>query len=271
MYIMCVCLFSTLSRRVGTLQICTSSDCLCTGWKHITKCCSMFYISKRKAHGTAQPAEQSAQTGEKVDWKVKQNCELVDLNESSVLSFDCCVNFKLTVTAAGRNSLSSLSGHESITTQDTVLSMQGKVRSKWQPGPNISSVKRHASGKHHVASPRSVQPMNLTHGLPQAVTTRDCKALCGLDFRQSSIHTQFSGTNHTQVLVFYAFITLMAALPYCQGDKEREYKRERRRARDERRGREKENKREKERERWNTNSNSKTLLHKDYSLGSIKT
>ena len=133
------------------------------------------------------------------------------------------------MTAAGRNSLSSLSGlswHESVTSQDTILSMRGKVRSKWQPGPNIRSVKRHASGKHHVASPRAVQPMNLLHGVPEAVTTRDCKASCGLDFRQSSSHTQFSGTYHTQVLVFYAFIILMAALPYHQGDKEREYERE---------------------------------------------
>ena len=65
--------------------------------------------------------------------------------------------------AASRNSSSSLSERESVTRQDTTLHIQGKKRSRiintciylifanW-PGANSRSVKRHASGKHRVAS-----------------------------------------------------------------------------------------------------------------------
>ena len=48
-----------------------------------------------------------------------------------------------------------------------------------RPGINIRSVKHQESDEHCVASSRSVQAMDLTHGRPQVVTSRDCKTLCG--------------------------------------------------------------------------------------------
>lgn len=92
-------------------------------WKHVAEFC-MFCIGEGIAGGKrmVQAADESGQTGNMVNWKkVKQNGRLFSSSESSVLSFDSCyVNSKHTLTAAGRNSLCSLSECDSITTQDTM-------------------------------------------------------------------------------------------------------------------------------------------------------
>ena len=68
----------------------------------------------------------------------------------------CYVNSRFAATAAGRNALSSVSERESVTTQDTILSVRGEVRSNRQPfewpAVNIRSVERQARGEHSVAS-----------------------------------------------------------------------------------------------------------------------
>ena len=67
-----------------------SSDCSFAGRKHVADFYSMFYFGEGIASGkhVAQTTDQPAQTGEKVEWKVKQNGGLSGSNESSVLSFD---------------------------------------------------------------------------------------------------------------------------------------------------------------------------------------
>ena len=79
----------------------------------------------------------------------------------------CHKSSKLLVRAVERNSLSSLLECESVTTQDTILSVQGRVRVEvtafeW-PGVNIQSVKHRARAStvwhlHVVRNPR-IQPM----------------------------------------------------------------------------------------------------------------
>ena len=67
---------------------------------------------------------------EKVNSKVKQNGRLFDSQSLLFFHLTRYENSKLTVTAVGRNSLSSFSerGSVSVTTQDTILSIPGKVR-----------------------------------------------------------------------------------------------------------------------------------------------
>ena len=77
----------------------------------------------------------------------------------------------------------------------------GSRKARWKrrpfewPGVTIRSVECQARGKQRVASSRSVQPASPTHGQPQIVTTRDCKASCGLGFACEALRSpqDFSG------------------------------------------------------------------------------
>ena len=150
------------------------------GRKHVAEFYSAFYFADETVSGkrVAQTAEWSEQT-------VKQNGGLFDSNYSAALSFHFVMHLPNTVTAAG--SLPSLSEHESITTQVTILAIRGGGRIKstafsmtWHKHP-VSW----APNEHHVASASSVHPANPVHGWPQVVTTRDCKAACSLDLKRS--------------------------------------------------------------------------------------
>ena len=78
-----------------------------------------------------QTADQSVETGETVNCrKIKQNgrLRLKQVFYFFVLLF--CVNSKLIVTSAGINSLSALLVRESVTIQDIISPISGKVRLK---------------------------------------------------------------------------------------------------------------------------------------------
>ena len=52
-----------------------------------------------------------------------------------------------------------------------------------KPGVNMRSMERQSRGRYGAcASSGGVQAVKPTHGLPQVVTARDCRASCGLDF-----------------------------------------------------------------------------------------
>ena len=120
---------------------------------------SMCYFSEEIASGKhiAQTAHQPLCTDWWVGWLKGQTKWWTLWFERVFCSFIwlCYINSKLTVTAAGRNSLSSLSEREFVTPQCTILFVQGNVRSKqWPfewPGTNIQLVELQVSGKHSVA------------------------------------------------------------------------------------------------------------------------
>ena len=157
-------------------------------WKHIAEFDSMFLVGESIASEkhAALTADQSVQTGKKVNWKVKENGRLFYLNKSFLHIYLCSLNSKLTVTAARRNSLSLLLDCESATMQDTINIYPGWRKQwlfewTWCEHPFEHQV----SGEHYVAGSRGVQAKNPAHGWPLVVTTRDCKASCGLDLNCS--------------------------------------------------------------------------------------
>lgn len=136
-----------------------SSNISSAGQKHITEYYNMFCIKNLKlifvfGSCSVSAKEQPVDTTwhlrrfEKVSSKVKQNGGLFDSQSLLFFHLTCYENSKLIVTAVGRNSLSSLSEHGSVsvTTQDTILSIPGKVRVK-ETAIDIcqSSAKRGAS------------------------------------------------------------------------------------------------------------------------------
>lgn len=153
----------------------------------ISKAChrilqNVLFFSERTTSG-----KQPAQTGEKADWKkAKQNSRLPALISMSLLILCrlCYINSKFTEMGARRNSSSSLSEYQSITTQHFIYLEWRVFQLTW----HVHLVSRAPSEQQAQCGFFKQSTIQKSmHGWPQVLTRRECKASNGTDFRRSQV------------------------------------------------------------------------------------